>query len=255
MQLSGLSVRDVEHVQALIDGLSDAGEQEMDRVVTSAIHGDRGALYRFSAGAYRHPVTWWVGIFQIQMQMGQYGHRWRSVAATRASILWQITAPLRDEISDQSPDADTPILSAAARFNLRYRKADIAGRLTGGAFTNYASTGGRAGGRRLGWRMKFARNLTNFGIASYGAMIRAIAMGHRTLEDVLQALITGQPESLPGGFGRWEGALSTEEGNLISALRRAVDEATDMTQIRAAPVSIEVFCRRPENRDLRGLCR
>lgn len=50
-------------------------------------HGNEAAWYRFVKGTYNHPITWWVGIFQLQMQMGIWGSCHRAVASTRASIV------------------------------------------------------------------------------------------------------------------------------------------------------------------------
>ena len=82
------------------------------------------------------------------MQMGIWGHHRRAVASTRSNVLWQATQPLRSEAGKMLQGKPAPLLSGIVKYNLKYRKADIAGKLVGGQFTNYASMGGRFGNKR-----------------------------------------------------------------------------------------------------------
>src|SRR5699024_7457233 len=84
---------DKESVQRVVEGLQKANPQEIDRALTALAHGNRGPVQRFLLGAYNHPLTWWIGLFQLQMQHGMWGQRWRGIASTRASTLWQVTSP------------------------------------------------------------------------------------------------------------------------------------------------------------------
>lgn len=148
------------------------------------------------------------------------------------------------------------MLSAIVRYNLQHRKADIVGRLLGSKFTNYASTGGRFGNKRLSKGGKLARTITNFSIASYGAAIKALAEEHRTLEAIIQSVLTGRPEDLPAGYHSQSGApLSEEETNLLENVESALSEVMSLTQVEPGPVPIKEFCSRPENINLKGVCR
>lgn len=250
-----LNPSDKESVQRVVEGLQKASSQEIDRVFNGLANGDRGPFQRFLLGTCNHLLTWWVGLFQLQMQHGIWGQRWRGIASTRASTFWQITSPLREEVLAALQGGDAPIISAVVRYNLRYRKADITGRLTGGFFTNYASTGGRFGNQRLSGRAKLARGFTNFGIASYGASVNAVVSGHRKLEEIIQAVVTGRPEKLPASFSCDLGAPTPEEVEMVAKVEEALSEVMSLTQAGPGPIPIREFCSRPENLRLEGVCR
>src|SRR5690606_19961606 len=118
-------------VQAFVENLQE-DPRGMANFTTNFANGNEAAWRRFLKGANNHPITWWIGIFQLQMQMGIWGHQYRSVASARASVLWQICEPLRQEAHGSLHGEEAPILSAIVRYNLNYRKADMAGRLAGG---------------------------------------------------------------------------------------------------------------------------
>lgn len=190
------------------------------------------------------------------MQMGIWGHRYRSMASTRASVLWQLSQPLRDEARAGLKGEAMPLLSDIVRYNLKHRKADIVGRLVGGGFTHYASMGGRLGNKRLSKFEKFAVGATNLGIASYGAAIKAITTGPKTLEAVIQSVLTGRPEHLPDGYRRDSGVPLTEEENrLLENVEAGLSEVMSLTQVGPGPTPIKEFCSRPENINLKGVCR
>ena len=256
MSSLNLSLMEKDDVQTLVETLQKINPRELDRFTMTFADGNEAAWHRFIKGAYNHPITWWIGIFQLTMQMGIWGHRHRSAASTRASTLWQISEPLRHEVSDGLKGKDMPLLSAIVRYNLKHRKADIAGRLVGGKFTNYASMGGRLGAKHFSKVGKFAGVATNFGIASYGAAIKAVGKGHKTIEAVIQSILTGRPEHLPEGFRRESGApLTDEEKKLLENLESAVSEVMSLTQATPGPIPIREFCSRPENMNLKGVCR
>lgn len=251
-----LSFIEKDDVQSFVETLQKAEPGELTGFAMTFAHGNEAAWYRFIMGAYNHPITWWIGIFQLQMQMGVWGHYHRSVANARASVLWQLSEPLRDEVSGLLKGEDMPMLSAIVRYNLKYRKADFAGRLIGGAFTNYASTGGHFGNKRLSKAGKGVRMATNFGIASYGAAIKAVAEGHKTIEAVIQSILTGHPEHLPDNYRNDNGAaVSNEEVQLLENLKSALSELMSLTQVTPGPIPIKEFCSRPENINLKGVCR
>lgn len=174
----------------------------------------------------------------------------------RANILSQVLAPVWNEAAGKVNGGGTPVLSGVIRYNLKFRKSDIAGRLAGGQFTNYASTAGRFGNLRLSANAKRVRMVTNFGIASYGAAIKAVAMGHRQPGALVQAVLTGRAENLPANYlqGSKE-PLGSKETELLQGLGMAITEVATLTQVSPSPVSIEEFCTRPENLDLAGVCK
>ncbi len=256
-----LNAAEKNDIQALVEHIQ-INPRELDEFTKSVEGRTEAAWRRFLKGAYNHPITWWIGIFQLQMQMGVWGHQHRSVASTRASVLWQLTQPLRNEASGLLSGGDAPILHAIVRYYLKHRKADIVGRLAGGAFTNYASTGGRLGNRGLskagkaGTAIKATAAFTNFGIASYGAAIKAVGEGHNSLEAIIQSILIGHVEQLPAGYSSGSNVAPTqEELELLDKVETAVSEVMSLSQVQPAPVPIKEFCSRPENINLTSICR
>ena len=256
MPTLNLGVTEKHDVQRFVENVQGTHPRDFDGFSMTFAHGNEAAWSRFIKGAYNHPITWWIGIFQLQMQMGMWGPRHRAAASTRASVLWQITLPLRNELEGTFNDQSMPLLSAIVRYNVKYRKADIAGRLLGSNFTNYASTGGRLGNRQLSKGGKLARMATNFGIASYGAAIKAVGQGLKSVDAVIQSILTGHPEHLPPGYrSNGDVAPNKEENNLLEKLNPVLSEVMSLTQVAPGPVPINEFCSRPENINLKGVCR
>lgn len=199
-----------------------------------------------------HVVDWY---FSADHSNGDMGFHRQCQATTRANVLWQLSKPLRDEASGLLKNENVPLLSAIVRYNLKHRKADIVGRLVGGAFTSYASTGGRFGNKRLSKNVKRVRTITNLGIASYGAAIKAVVEGHETLEAMIQSVLTGRPERLPGGYRDDNSApISEEESKLLENLGPILSEVMSLTQAEPGPIPIAEFCSRPENINLKAVC-
>lgn len=256
MSTLDLGLTEKNDVQIFVENVQNSSPHEVNVFASWFSNGNGAVWSRFIRGAYNHPITWWIGIFQLQMQMGIWGFHRRAQASERASILWQLSKPLRDEVSGLLKGEDIPMLSAIVRYNLKYRKADIAGRLAGGAFTNYASTGGRLGNKSLSKNAKRVRTVANLGIASYGAAIKAIAEGRKTIEAVIQSILTGHPEHLPDNYRNDGGAaVSSEETKLLENLKSALSELMSLTQVMPGPVPIREFCSRPENINLKGVCK
>lgn len=251
-----LSVREKNDVQAFVENLQ-ANPRELTGFTVTFAHGNEAAWHRFLKGAYNHPITWWIGIFQLQMQMGIWGSLHRTMASMRASVLWQLSEPLRNEASGLLKGEDMPMLSAIVRYNLKYRKADIAGRFAGGAFTDYASMGGRLGSKRLSKNAKRIGRYTNLGIASYGAATKALVQGHKSLEAIVQSILTGRPEHIPTSYRSDSSTAppTQEEQELLDKLEMALSEVMSLTQVAPGPVPIKEFCSRPENINLKGVCR
>lgn len=246
-----LGINEKKDSQILIENLQELSQSEVDNFILNFVNSNEPGWQRFIKGAYNHPLTWWVGIFQLQMQMGLWGHQRRASANIRANMLWQVTKSLREVPNKKS----SHILGSIIKYNIKYRKSDISGRLVGGAFTNYASTGGRLG-KSIGGKIKYPINLTNFMLASYGAAIKSIATGNKSLESVIQSVLTGRPETLPVGILKnMSMSYSKEELKLLSSSEIALAEVMSLSRSSPAPVPIKEFCLRPENINLDGLCK
>lgn len=211
------------------------------------------AWYRYANGIYNHPKTWWIGIIQTQMVLGVWGARHKAEASIRqaglAQVLYQLTAP-------ENRDRSKTLVLEAARFNLSYRKADTLGRFHGGMFTNYASTGGRGGAAVTSHSLKWASRITNLTIASFGAAIGAIAANQKTEEDILNAIITGRPDPLPARYKTLAQQAPVEStGEIEHLITGEVNGVDALNRVLPGPVPIREFCNRPENVNLRDICK
>lgn len=251
-----LDITSKQDIDKFIKNTQSLNQQELDNFKNNFAQGNKAAWQRFIVGAYNHPLTWWIGIIQLQMQVGLWGHKYKSIAAIRANMLWQITAPLRKEVKGGLHGDSMPIITTIVKYNIKHRKADILGRLTGGAFTNYASTGGRMGNKALPNSAKVVRTVTNLGLASYGAAIQAVVKGHKNIEAIIQSILTGQPEQLPPNIKNMgDLPLNEEEQKYQAAIESALLEITRLTQVSPGPIPIREFCQKKENMQLKGICK
>jgi len=256
MSQLNLDLRSKQNIDKFIQQTKTVNPQQLDQFKDNFAHGNKAAWQRFLVGAYNHPLTWWIGIIQLQMQMGLWGFKYKSVAAIRANKLRQITAPLRKEIKGGLNGEPMPIITNIIKYNIKHRKADILGRFTGGAFTNYASTGGRMGNKALPTSAKAVRTVTNLGLASYGAAIQAVVKGHNNLEAVIQSILTGRPEQLPANIKTMNDIpLTKEEERYQEAIESALLEISKLTQLSLGPIPIKEFCQKKENMNLKGICK
>jgi hypothetical protein len=247
---------DKRDTQIFLTNIQKLNSQELNRFKSTFAYGYEASWHRFVVGAYNHPLTWWIGIIQLQMQMGIWGFQQRSLATTRANILWQVTKPLRDELKGALQGESIPLISDIVRYNIKYHKADILGRFVGGAFTNYASSGGRLGNKRISGNIKKIRTVTNLGIASYGAAIKAIINGNNSLKEVIQSVLTGNHEHLPNNYKEHnDKPLTSEEIGLANTIEVALSEVMTLTEMSPGPISINEFCLRSENMNLKGICK
>lgn len=124
-----LNNMDKQDIQKFFNNAQSLKKHEVDAFKSQFSHGNQAAWHRFLVGVYNHPLTWWIGIIQLQMQMGIWGHQYKSMASIRANLLWQITAPLRKEVRNAVHGDSMPIVSTIVKYNLKHHKADILGRL------------------------------------------------------------------------------------------------------------------------------
>lgn len=72
--------------------------------------------------------------------------------------------------------------------------------------------------------------MTSLGIASYGAAVKAAGKGHKTIEAVIQSVLTGQLEHLPDNYRSDSGApLTEEERELLENIESALSELMSLT--------------------------
>ncbi|UZJ45767.1 hypothetical protein OOT55_06875 [Marinimicrobium sp. C6131] len=236
--------------QVLIENLQNLSSQEFDRFIQSYAVGDEPAWHRFIKGAYNHPITWWIGLFQLQMQLGLWGPGRRAQASIFAGRLWKASEVLRGNPKGRK------IIETVVKYNLRYRKSDLSGRVGGGIFTSFAATGGLAGARRLSRNAKRSAAATHFLIASYGAAIKSVAIGKVHVESIVQSVLTGRPElPVPKINYNLDVHLSEKEQAFSDNAESALFEIMSFSQLAPAPVAISEFCSRPENVDIKGLCK
>ncbi|MFC4258868.1 hypothetical protein ACFOZ5_07470 [Marinobacter lacisalsi] len=243
--------------KALIDQFLQQAQQSSDSEDFAKRFTDQRhpAWQRYLNGIYNHPKTWWIGIIQVQMVTGLWGERQKARAMLRQQalgvLIYKLTDPKHEEEASR-------IRSRVVRFSLKYRKADLTGRMHGGLFTNYASTGGRIGAGRLNRKVKVPVAITNFVIASFGGAIKAIAENHDSADQILLSILTGEAGPLPDGY--YSLAENSPEDALAQEIMMAMDEALNgvdaLNQISPAPVPISEFCAQADNANkYKDLCK
>ncbi len=224
-----------QSIQSFMEEIQTLDKDKFNHFTITAPHGNDAYWSRFLKGAYNQPITWWIGIFHLQMQTGIWGHHYQAIANSRASELWQISKPLRNEATGLIEGEDAPMLSAIVRYNWEHRKADILGRMLGSKFTNYASTGGRMGRKRLSKTVIFSVNITNVAISSYGAAIKALTEGNNRLDEVVQSILTGSAANTPKNYIQDKTKkISEQETELLKALEASLNGVIQLSQITSA---------------------
>ena len=248
-----LSTQDKQRVQHLIEEVQSLPQKQRDEFLDKYSQGRESHWYSFAKAIKDHPVTWWIGIFQLQMQMGIWGQKHKVNAQARASMLWQLSKLIRDEILSYPRTKEAPITSSVIAYCKKHHKAEFSGRLLGGLFTNFASTGGRAGKKVIPTSGHIAIGLTNFLVASYGAAIKAVGNGMHSQESILQAILIGQATNPVINTENVD--LTAEEKITLENVIITAPQIFDMTHISPGPVPISEFCSNPENINLRGICK
>jgi len=235
--------------QALLESIQSGSNKDANQFVSDFPLSEASWL-RFTKAAYNHPISWWIGIMQLQMQMGILGYQKKAMANAMASQLWQTTRPLRDS------KTTAPILIPIIKYNIKYRKSDFSGRTAGGVFTNYASKGGAIGRKVMPKGLSLPISASNFIIASYGAAIKGMASGNRNVESIVQSMLTGRSESLHiPKLSQPTAELSKEEQALYDSSQIAINEVINLSQVSPSPSPIKEFCLKPENINLSGICK
>lgn len=243
-----LDIHTKRDAQIFLENSQDAKSEDIDKLINSYRFGNEDAWIRFTRGAYNHPITWWIGLLQIQMQLGVWGHARKAQAQIVAHQLSQ-TLKVAKENSNKE------ILYKVLTYNLKHRKSDILGRFAGGAFTNYASTGGSIGSKHISKNSNRVVSVSNFVLASYGASIKAVATGHNKIEHVIQSVLTGAPYGPVSYPNVGDHELSGAESKIFNKASDALAEINSLTDLSPHPVPIAEFCLRPENINLKGLCK
>lgn len=244
---------DKKAIQSLLERISAAPRKDREAFGRAVLSGQEPGWLRYINGIYNYPKTWWIGIIHTQMVMGVWGSRLKAQASLRQNTLARV---LHQLVAEEHRDAAQDLIANVVRFNARYRKADIAGRLHGGVFTNYVLMGGRAGGKAVPRAAKWGVRVTNVTVASFGAAIQTVAMGLDAQASVLHAIITGNAEALPAGFRALvEGADDESVDELEELVQAELRGVHALNQVSPGPIPIKEFCSRPENVDLEALCK
>lgn len=234
--------------QIFIDNLQSSTPEQSSRLINTFKLANEATWHRFVIGAYNHPITWWMGLLQVQMQLGLWGSTRKAQAQIVANQLSQTLNLAKDNVTKD-------MLYKALIYNLRHRKADVLGRFAGGVFTNYASLGGRAGNKKLSKNITRSISLSNFLLASYGASIRSVAGGHKRIEHVVQSVLTGRPNGPVPYPAAKDYSLSKKELEIFEDSEEVLNEMNGLTTLSPRPLSISEFCLKPENVNLEGLCK
>jgi len=103
--------------------------------------------------------------------------------------------------------------------------------------------------------VNIATKLTNFTIATFGSAISSIASGNTSIEEILNAMISGKSEKIPKDFRkRMKDPPSEEEQKIHSVIAGELYAVKALNQLHPGPVPIKEFCLRPGNIDLKSLC-
>ncbi len=256
MSKLNLSTNEKQSIQSFTEELQKVKKNEFDRFASKYASDTPSAWHHFIKAAYTQPITWWIGIFHLQMQSGLWGHKYQSISRLRASKLWKLSTPLREDPSSVLNDKNRDMLLEIVKYNWSNRKADISGRFLGGMFTNYTVMGGRLRKAPLPKKLKYPIKATNAILASYGAAIKAMTEGHESIEPIIQSILTGNAEHLPDNYDSNESTPpSKQEVEISDNLNVALTGIMTLTQVEAGPVPIKEFCSRPENINIKGLCR
>lgn len=74
MSALSLNASEKQDIQHFVESLQKVEQTEKERFLANFAGSNEAAWRRFIKGGYNHPITWWIGIFQLQMQMGMRGH-------------------------------------------------------------------------------------------------------------------------------------------------------------------------------------
>lgn len=247
-----LSPPDKHAVESLLLKVAQDQPNQRDDFARRFVETQHPAWRRYVDGIYNYPKTWWVGIIQTQMVVGLWGAQRKAEASIRQAALARI---LYELTSDQNREHAGELIREAVRFNLKYRKADIAGRFHGGVFTNYVSMGGRHASVGTRRSLKWAGRITNFTIASFGAAIQAVVAKLKSEDDILNAIITGKADPVPAGYRNLAKALpDTATDELEHLVFGEVYGVDALNRVSPGPVPLREFCARPENVNLKNIC-
>lgn len=149
-------------------------------------------VVRFFSGAYSYPRDWWCGIFYCMMQLGIFG-----AEAKSQSDVWRRDLNTILIFARNNPSLAARLL--VIYFRHKSTEPEMYGRLAGGFFTSYASSGGRFGMRALGSVGATTRNTyrvasfsRNFILSNTGAAVLAVKYGGRDIINIFDAMITGR---------------------------------------------------------------
>jgi hypothetical protein len=144
-------------------------------------------IARLMQGAYSYPRDWWCGIFYCCMQAGVFGEDGKS-----RSDPWRRDLETILDFIVKQPRLAVRLLGAYTKHQAR--SPEFYGRLGGGVFTSYASTGGRLGRRMINGPTKVGAGVANFILANTGAAVLTVKYGGKDVASVFTAMLTGDYE-------------------------------------------------------------
>lgn len=97
-----VDTRSKKEVERLIQNLSEADNREAEKFLDDFSNGSGPGWHRFLKGAYNQPITWWIGIIQLQMQLGMWGVKRKSQAQLVANQLGQALRIIKENAGDQT---------------------------------------------------------------------------------------------------------------------------------------------------------
>lgn len=236
---------DKDAIERFMENASEEDISAFEEMLNHASNDPRWV--RYFRAAYNQPITWWMGIIQIQMVLGWWGREHQVRAQIRQSLISKALATALDE-TNREKTAET-----SWRFlKIAVRQPEFYGRLHGGIFTNYATTGGRYGSSRLPfWKVMAPAAVTNFIIAGFGAVVGISSRGIRSPEDLISAILFGEVKhldkhSIPLPPG-WENEL--EQSGSGAAVWSQLNTMKKLNRIAPQPAPVETFCRNSQNRE------
>lgn len=256
MSEMNLGLDDKQRVQRLIEQLAEDDPEQAQRLLREAANRQAPIWRRYIDAGVHQPITWWMGIIQVLMILGTFGHKHQMNAQIRQSLLSQVLARGGQAAENATFPDD---LIRIVTYIVQHRTPELAGRLTGSAFTNYASGGGRVGIRaRKATKTKLLtvpQRATNFAVASFGSLIAQVQQGLVVPDDIVLAVLTGNTGTVPKDMHQH---LSPKARQEIDRVNREFDYLHSLAiiqalnDIHAKPVPMADFCADPANVTLRG---
>ncbi|WP_096085409.1 hypothetical protein [Agaribacterium haliotis] len=230
MPVLQLNAQDKREIQDFLQQLTQlSGSARQSFLIHFASTND--ATWQQHLRNQRRPIYWWIGIVQMQMQMGIWGRAYKACADARAHMLRELCDFLVErELGDSQ--LGSPLLLAQLRYNLKHFRHDC----MRGLLASHCQASS----------MSDSEVENQLAISSYGAAIRCISRGHTSYQAIVQSLINSRPEQAPVWLPQASYAAKPgEEAGLASTLQNAINAAISYSDLRQAPRALYQFCSSP----------